>query len=205
MNKQKLSIKNKSSRESENLFERSKHMPATTTKSILIFLLLLLTRPLQAEEFSRYDYELGPGDQIEIIVFGEDELNLDTEIGDNGIINYPYIGEVQVTGMTIGKLKSTITNQLKGDYLINPIVQISIVEYRPFFIDGEVQVPGGYAFQPGLTILKAAALAQGFTERASKDKIYIIRKVANEEKRVKGELNTQLRPGDIVTVEQRFF
>lgn len=173
--------------------------------TLLAVLVSIWTSCVVSEEFSRYDYELGPGDQIEIVVFGEDELNIDTQIGDNGIINYPYIGELDVTGVTIGNLKSTITNRLKGDYLINPIVQVSIVEYRPFFIDGEVQVPGGYAFQPGLTIVKAAALAQGFTERASKEKIFITRDVKGVQRRLKADLNTQLRPGDIVTVEQRFF
>ncbi|WP_226703233.1 polysaccharide biosynthesis/export family protein [Microbulbifer elongatus] len=170
-----------------------------------LLLALLSSNSLIAQTFSSYDYQLGPGDQIEILVYGENELNVNTHIGDNGVINYPYIGELQVTGMTIGGLKKAITTALKGDYLVNPIVQISIEQYRPFFIDGEVQVPGGYAFQPGLTIVKAAALAQGFTERASKDKIYITRETDGEQQRLKVDLNTQLRPGDIVTVEQRFF
>lgn len=185
-------------------------MTLSRFKPLLLTLVLpvlsaLIPASALADGFDSYDYELGPGDQIEILVYGEDELNVDTLVGDSGVINYPYIGEIQVSGLTIGNLKNSITGALKGDYLINPIVQVSIVQYRPFFIDGEVQVPGGYAFQPGLTIVKAAAIAQGFTERASRDKIFITRDVQGDQQRLKANLNTQLRPGDIVTVQQRFF
>ncbi|QKX16580.1 polysaccharide biosynthesis/export family protein [Microbulbifer sp. YPW1] len=177
----------------------------TLHQLVLIAISLVGCTQAIAQGFNSYDYELGPGDQIEIVVFGEDDLSIDSQIGDNGVINYPYIGELHASGLTIRALQDMIKSDLKGDYLVNPIVQISIAQYRPFFIDGEVEVPGGYPFQPGLTILKAAALAQGFTERASREKIFITREINGEEKIVKAELGTHIRPGDIVTVEQRFF
>ena len=76
---------------------------------------------------------------------------------------------------------------------------------RPFFINGEVEKPGGYPFQPGLTISKAAALAEGLTERASESKIFIIRASDTSQARVKAAMQTQLHPGDVVTIEQGFF
>ncbi|WP_406828063.1 polysaccharide biosynthesis/export family protein [Microbulbifer sp. ARAS458-1] len=151
------------------------------------------------------DYQLGSGDKIQISVYGEEDLTLETTLSDSGVINYPFLGELKVVGLTVSSLEAVIVNGLKPDYLINPNVHVSILEYRPFFINGEVEKPGGYPFQPGLTISKAAALAQGFTERASYNKIFIIRGDDASQSREKAELNTLLRPGDIVTVEQSFF
>jgi len=150
-------------------------------------------------------YKLGTGDKINILVYGEADLTVETTLSESGVINYPFLGEIKANNLTTGQLESLITRGLKGDYLINPVVRVSINEYRPFFIDGEVKVPGGYPYQPGLTISKAAALAQGFTERASKEKIYVIRGHGKAQNKFKADLNTELLPGDIITVEQGFF
>lgn len=151
------------------------------------------------------DYRLGAGDKIQIRVYGEDDLTLETQISDTGSFIYPFLGEIKVNGLSLSQLETVIRTGLTGDYLIKPDVLVSIVEYRPFFIQGEVNEPGGYAFQPGLTINKAAAVANGFTERASKKKIYIIRGDDPRQDRSKVELTTLVRPGDIITVEQGFF
>ena len=68
-----------------------------------------------------------------------------------------------------------------------------------------VDKPGGYPFQPGLNIRKAAALAGGFKERASLKKIFLIRANDPSQKAVNVDLNTPVLPGDIVTVEESFF
>jgi len=107
--------------------------------------------------------------------------------------------------MTVSELEAYIYTGLKGDYLIEPSVSVSILEYRPFFINGEVEKPGGYAFQPGLTIDKAAALAGGYTERASKTKIYIDREVNGRTVQLTGERSMPILPGDIINIEQSFF
>lgn len=174
---------------------------------LALVLVLLLGTVLQVPSVAAIenDYRLGSGDRIHIRVYGEDDLTLETLLSDSGVINYPFLGELKVTGLTPTELEAMIASDLKGDYLVNPIVHISIVQYRPFFIDGEVKVPGGYPFQPGLTIGKAAALAQGFTERASRDKITIVRGDGAQQQKIRADLATVLMPGDIVTVEQRFF
>ncbi|WP_091508785.1 polysaccharide biosynthesis/export family protein [Microbulbifer yueqingensis] len=157
------------------------------------------------EETGQSDYRLGSGDRIQIKVYGEDDLSLETQLTDSGMINYPFLGEIRVTGMTVAQLEARITDGLKPDYLVKPNVHVSIAEFRPFFINGEVKKPGGYPFQPGLTVGKAAALAEGFTERASESKIFVVRSDDPSQTPVKVDLNTLLRPGDIVTVEQSFF
>ena len=160
---------------------------------------------LGAQAQSSTDYRLGSGDTIKVTVFGQQDLSIETMLNDSGKIDYPFLGQLQASGQTLAEFQQQIYKGLKGDYLINPNVSVSIIEYRPFFIDGEVKSPGGYPFQPGLTISKAVALAGGFTERASLAKIYIIRSNDPEQKTVNVSANTPLQPGDIITVKQSYF
>ena len=151
------------------------------------------------------EYRLGSGDTIKITVFGQQDLSIETLLNDSGKVDYPFLGQLQASGLTLAEFQQQIRLGLKGDYLVNPNVSVSIVEYRPFFIDGEVKKPGGYPFQPGLTVSKAAALAGGYTERASLTKVFIIRSNDPEQKSVNVKGNTVVRPGDIVTIKQSYF
>ncbi|NQY35917.1 MAG: polysaccharide export protein [Alteromonadaceae bacterium] len=170
-----------------------------------IFLLMVLVVTFSSLAQSSTDYQLGSGDKIKITVFGQQDLSIETLLNDNGKINYPFLGQIQATGKTLEEFQQQIYNGLKGDYLVNPNVSVSIVQYRPFFIDGEVEKPGGYPFQPGLTINKAAALAGGYTQRASLSKIFIIRSNDVEQKSNKVDANARVQPGDIITVKQSYF
>ncbi len=112
---------------------------------------------------------------MRIHVYGEDDLSFDALlIGQNGRISYPFLGELTVTGKTASQLQAEITAGLKPDYLVDPRVSVSVVKYRPFFVNGEVKNPGGVDFQPGLTLRKAISLAGGFTERANKKEALVI-------------------------------
>ena len=160
----------------------------------------------QAESESLSRYQLGSGDIITIVVFGEEDLKREhIRLTDAGTISYPVLGELKVLGRTVGELEKIITDGLRGRYLVNPRVAVSVDQYRPFFINGQVKAGGGYPFQPGLTILKAVAVAGGFTERASKEKIFVIRDKDKNAKPVKVSLDTPVLPGDIITVEESFF
>lgn len=134
-------------------------------KSLAVLLVLIFTFSLvtnvkaQTVEFSQYT--LGSGDTVSITVYGQEDLSLETRLTDIGVINYPYLGEISVLGMTVSGLESFIYEGLKGDYLINPSVSVSIIEYRPFFINGEVKDPGGYPYQPGLTVDKPLHSREG--------------------------------------------
>lgn len=159
-----------------------------------------------AQSFGLSDYRLGSGDLMNIQVFGEEDLSMEIRLSDAGTISYPFIGEIKVKGMTIGELSDYITTQLKDGYLINPSVNVTISEYRQFFINGEVKDPGGFAFQPGLTLQKAVALAGGFTERASRSKIYITREGrSGEQNTFQADMLTKIQPSDIVNIDQSFF
>jgi len=174
-----------------------------TIPKIIIFFLLnfIITSAAQAAE----DYRLGSGDTIKITVFGQQDLSIETLLNDSGKVDYPFLGQLQATGKTLAEFQQKIYQGLKGDYLINPNVSVTIVQYRPFFIDGEIEKPGGYPFQPGLTINKAAALAGGYTERASLTKIFIIRSNDSQQKSVSVHANAKVQPGDIITIKQSYF
>lgn len=151
-------------------------------------------------------YKLAAGDVITIRVFGEDDLSREKiRLSDAGTIPYPVLGEIRARGLTIGEIEKSITAGLGGRYLVNPRVSITIEEYRPFYINGMVERPGGYPFQPGLTVLKASSLAGGFKERASFSKISIIREGDPSSRPQKADINSPVNPGDTVFIEESFF
>ena len=157
-----------------------------------------------AQELSTY--QLGSGDMITIRVLGEDDLRRErVRLSDAGTISFPVLGEIRVKGLTVGALEEQITNGLKGRYLLNPRVTVSIEEYRNFFVNGMVEKPGGYPFAPGMTVRKAISVAGGLKERASRDKMTIIRDDDPKQTPRKVDLNTVVLPGDILTVEESFF
>jgi polysaccharide export outer membrane protein len=151
------------------------------------------------------DYSLGSGDLLSIQVFGEEDLSLELRLSDAGTISYPFLGELKLAGKSTSQLSEMIRSGLADGYLVTPNVNVTVLEYREFFINGEVEKPGGYSYQPGLTLQKAVALAGGFTERASKSKIYVIHDGEENSPPGKLSLGSKVRPGDIITIEESFF
>jgi protein involved in polysaccharide export with SLBB domain len=174
-------------------------------RRLCCFLVLVFSQFASSLETDLDQYKLGAGDVIKIAVFGEPDLSLITNLPNLGVINYPFLGDIAVIGLTASHLESTIYRGLLGDYLVDPSVSVTIEVYRPFFIDGEVKRSGGYPYQPSLTVDKAAALAGGYTERASKTKIIIRREVDGKQTNLNADPNDLVLPGDIVTIQQSFF
>lgn len=151
-------------------------------------------------------YKLGSGDVVSIRVLGEDDLKREKiRLSDAGTISFPIIGEIRVLGKRVVELETLIADGLRGKYLLNPVVSVTIEEYRPIFVNGQVEKSGAYPFQPGLTIRKAVSLAGGFKERASKEKIFVIREDDKSQTPVKVDQSALVYPGDIITVEESFF
>ncbi|MDO6445522.1 polysaccharide biosynthesis/export family protein [Colwellia sp. 1_MG-2023] len=151
------------------------------------------------------DYVLGPGDQISIVVYDEPDLSTNVKINKTGFISFPFLDDIKVIGLTPKKLENVIKQGLLGDYLINPQVTVSIVQYRPFFIHGQVMRPGGYPYQDDLTLDKAIALAGGLGNRASKTEWKITRIVDGKSVIITGSVMTLVYPDDIIEIEQSFF
>jgi polysaccharide export outer membrane protein len=151
------------------------------------------------------EYTLGSGDIVSITVFGQEDLSVETRLSNIGVIRYPFLGDIRLVGKSVNEVELLIDEGLRGDYLVDPSVSVTVIEYRPFFIDGEVNRPGGYPYQPGLTVEKAAALAGGYTERASKSVVAVRRNVSGREVTLEVVSSEIVMPGDIITVKQRFF
>tara|TARA_B100001063_G_scaffold246514_1_gene286047 strand:+ start:14935 stop:15453 length:519 start_codon:yes stop_codon:yes gene_type:complete len=150
------------------------------------------------------NYVLGAGDKVEIKVFGQPDLEVTALLGNSGEVNYPFLGKVKLAGLNTSEIEQVITEGLKPDYLVNPNVYVQVIEYRPFYIHGEVENPGAYPYQPAMTVNQAIALAGGLTERASTDKIFIFKEQTKQQQQ-KGSLNSQIAAGDTIKIEQRLF
>ncbi len=150
-------------------------------------------------------YQLGSGDQIRVTVYGEEDLSGEFEIDGSGTIGMPLIGAVIIGGQNLSTAQKQIAGQLADGFLINPRVSIEVLNYRPFYILGEVKSPGSYPYVSGMTVLNAIALASGFTYRASENKIEVTRRVDGEEQKVRIKLTAAVLPGDILRVPERLF
>lgn len=156
-----------------------------------------------AQQLEDRVYELGVGDRLRVIVYGEEDLSGEFEVGSQGTINLPLIGDIQALGLTITAVEEGVESRLSDGYLISPNVSIEVLNYRPFYILGEVNKPGSYPYVNGMTVLTAVALAGGFTYRADEDDIMLSRSANGAETSVAPD--TPLLPGDILRVEERFF
>jgi polysaccharide export outer membrane protein len=159
------------------------------------------TEPLQ--EFDA-EYRLGPGDQLRVIVFGEPQLSDTFVVGSQGSISYPLIGEVQASGLTIPEFSGSLQTELSR-YLRSPNVSVEVANYRPFFILGEVQRPGTYAYSANLTVHNAVATAGGFTYRANTRRVFIKHANEAEEREYALTSATPVLPGDTVRISERRF
>lgn len=174
------------------------------SSKLILFILLFLTSAVQAQSI-RDSYKLGPGDHVQIRVFGEEDLTVDIRLNASGVVSYPFLGELQISGKTSTQVERIIVEGLKPDYLINPVVNVSILEYRRFYIYGEVEEPGEYNFEPGMTLRKAIVLAGGFTERAARKNIELVHEDNPEITEKRSNLDTPIAPGDVIDVQQTFF
>lgn len=151
------------------------------------------------------DYRLGSGDKVRVTVFGEDALTGEYLVGGSGKISLPLVGEVQAGGLTISRFQDEVVAALKEGYLKDPKVSAEVLNYRPFYILGEVQKPGEYPYSNGLTVLNAVATANGFTYRANTKKVFIKRAGENAEHEYPLTSITQVAPGDTIRIAERFF
>jgi polysaccharide biosynthesis/export protein VpsN len=173
---------------------------------LLASALLAMHARAQAKSDALSSYRLNSGDVISIRVFGEDDFNREKiRLTDAGTVSFPVLGEIPMLGRTVGEIEQLVTDRLKGRYLVNPRVSVWIDEYRSYFVNGMVEKPGAYPFQPGLNVRKAVSIAGGFKERASINKIFIVRDKDAAHQPAKVDLNADVGPGDIITVEESFF
>lgn len=151
------------------------------------------------------EYRLGASDKLRVTVFGEEDLSGEFEVDGSGMISMPLIGTVRAGNLTLRQLEDQIIVKLKDGYLRDPKVSIDVLNYRPFYILGEVNSPGSYPYRSGLNILNAVVIGGGYTPRADESDITIVR--AGDSTRVEQKVGPDdiVLPGDIVRVKERFF
>jgi len=150
-------------------------------------------------------YTLGPGDRIRLTVFGHEDLSGEFEVDGSGNVSLPLIRNVQAQGLTVGQLEQAVAERLSPDFLKNPSVSVEVLNYRPFYIYGEVKNPGSYPFVNGMTVVNAVALAGGFTYRARTGKVRIIRAGDASRTPKDADKDTAVLPGDVIEVPERYF
>ncbi len=189
----------------------------TRLKSTVLLLFFLLFGAIQAsipvsyaaeniQDESSFHYVLDAGDRLRINVFGEADLSGVYNVSSEGIISFPLIGEIKAAGLSAQALAFNLESRLKDGYLRKPSVSIDIDTHRPFYIMGEVKTPGSYNYVSDMTVLKAVAMAGGFTYRAKEDEVEILRlKNGKMEPIGKISVESQTKPGDVIMVKERFF
>ena len=148
-------------------------------------------------------YRLGDGDQIRVIVFSEPDLSGEFEVDDTGAVSLPLVGQVLAGGKTLREFEESIKEELRQGYLKDPRVSVQVLNYRPFYIIGQVNQPGEYPYVNGMNVLNAIALAGGYTPRGNTFKVRITRD--GKEGTHPASAGTILEPGDVIRVPERFF
>jgi polysaccharide export outer membrane protein len=151
------------------------------------------------------EYKLGSGDLIKITVFKQEELSGEYTINGAGQIALPLIGDVNTKDLTVKQVEQAIADKLKPDYLLNPRVIVQVLNYRPFYILGEVKEPKSYPYVDGMTYLNAVAIAGGYTYRAKEDHVMVIRMNDPKKNEIRLNMDEKVMPGDVIHVEERFF
>ena len=150
-------------------------------------------------------YRAGAGDRLTVRVVGEPDLTADYLVDGSGNISMPYVQSLNVGGSTTPRIEAMITQRLRAGYLRNPEVSVQVTTLRPFYILGEVNTAGSFAYQPGITVQNAIAIAGGYGPRADHRKVLITRKNADGTTTYKVPVTTQIYPGDIIYIRERWF
>ncbi len=159
---------------------------------------------------------LGIGDVFEVRVHHHNDMSGTFRVGPEGEINFPFVGRISVAGFTASAVGQVVQDKLKDGYLKNPFVTVFIKEFnsKKVFVLGQVQKPGIFAFEDGLTVVQAIAIAGGFTSLADKNFAIVKRTEGGVDRRIPvpverivsegGARDFRLKPGDVVFVPESY-
>jgi polysaccharide export outer membrane protein len=150
-------------------------------------------------------YRLDAGDQLRVVVYDQPSLTNIYEVDQSGRVSMPLIGDVPARDATTDELAQRVKARLASAYLRDPDVTVEVNEYRPFFVLGEVNAPGQYAYVPGITAETAVAMAGGFSDRANKRSVRVSRTVNGKLFEARMAVIEPIRPGDTIYVPESLF
>lgn len=165
------------------------------------------------------NYVLSPNDLVKLTVFQENDLETTVRVSKDGTTTFPLIGAVKIGGKAPQEAAKLIRDLLAKDYLVNPQVNLTVIEYakRRFVVLGQVQRPGSYDMPDRDTVrlLQAIGMAGGYTRVADPAKITLKRAVNGKEEMFKlnaksmakgdSKAEFEIRSGDVITVGESIF
>jgi len=170
---------------------------------------------LKEENLRISEFVLGAGDTVEFAVYRQDDLKRSVKIDTSGKVMFPLIGDIQVAGKSIFRLRDELKERYCV-YLVNPQITVTVtaISSKKFIALGEVRNPGVFTIDADLTIIEAIAKAGGMTHDAKKNKVIVIRRGKEKPELLsfsfndvwgKGDVTSDvmLRPGDIVYVSTK--
>jgi polysaccharide biosynthesis/export protein len=178
---------------------------------LLYALLIAATGPLFAQAPAPADFNLGPGDVLNVSIWKQPGLSLILPVAPDGSINYPLIGQVRVAGLTVKQLEEVLSRRLR-DHVRDAQVTVTLSETHSYriYVVGEVSRPGEFEVKLPITVLQAIAIAGGFTPFASRGKVAVVSRAPGAGRRgfdydgfvagKEGAANFVLLPGDTVVV-----
>lgn len=163
-------------------------------------------------------YRLSPNDIVKIKVFQEEDLTTEIRLAKDGTGTFPLLGAINLGGKTVDEAAASVRDLLGKDYLVNPQVTLTVIEYskRRFTVLGQVQKPGSYDIpsEESVTLLQAIAMAGGFTRLAVQSKVTITRTSGGKKTfsvDVKSAANDpdtkpfEILPEDTIIISERVF
>jgi polysaccharide biosynthesis/export protein len=144
------------------------------------------------------DLSLGPGDVIEITAWRHNDLNRKVQVDASGKIYYPFVGEIDVSDMSIHKLREVVRSKISKIYN-DPVIDINIVsmQSRRIYVLGEIARPGIFSLSRPMDIFDAVGLSGGFTNDAKQENIFVIRGDRKEPQIIKLDMKAAMRGGDL--------
>jgi protein involved in polysaccharide export with SLBB domain len=195
----------------------------------LLLILLLLGRPdalnAQAPESPGLGagadqvYVLVPGDIVLVRVYQEEDLQTQARIGKDGMITMPLLGAIQIGGRTMDQASGHIGDLLGRDYLVNPQVTVTVLEYakKRFTVMGHVQRPGTYEFpsEESVNLLQAISMAGGYTRLGAPWKVTVLRLEGGQQRVYKLDADAmskqknakvfEIQADDTITIGEKLF
>lgn len=133
--------------------------------------------------FADEAYLLGTQDKVKIDIYEFPNISGEFTIGASGEIGLPLVGAVPAAGRSTTTLAEELEDKLMKveDVVGRPSIAIQVMEYRPFYITGNVERPGAYPYQPKLTVLKAVSMAGGMYRPSDTSLVRFARDAVNAE------------------------
>jgi protein involved in polysaccharide export with SLBB domain len=164
-------------------------------------------------------YVLCPSDLVQVKVYQEDDLESKLRISRDGTTSFPLIGVINLQGKTVSQAAALIREELAKDYLVNPQVTVTVLEYakRRFTVLGQVQRPGTYEIpnEESVVFLQAIAMAGGYTRLANRANVTVTRTIDGRKAALTLDMNHatndpktpqfNIQTDDIITVPERIF